>query len=133
MNDSLYWVDPFGTAHERCQLLFASTGELVGFDPGNHPELRWQRESAAYFCAYCGDIWERVILVDSRAKSRPFEVMTVACLRHGGGSVLAHQFRDLLPLLPQDILRREFELHIQQAERENDEFTGAAKTGTDGG
>lgn len=123
MNDAAFWVEPDGTAHERCRLVFISTGEGIEFDPGAHPELRWQRESVAYFCAYCGDVWERIILIDSRGQSRPFEVFNVSCSKHHSshdvpGSRLHGHLEGLLPLLPLGILGLEFNAHLQQAEGE---------------
>lgn len=118
MNDQTYWVDPDGTAHERCQLLFVSTGELVAFDPGAHPTLRWPRSGWAYYCSQCIDIWERIIQLDSRGVQRHALLVSVACAKHHdqwnvAGSVLAGGLEGLLEVLPLAILQREFDLHIK--------------------
>lgn len=137
MNDSLFWTDPDGTAHERCQLLFSSTGELIEYDPGAHPEMRWFRNSWAFFCPACGDVWERIVLVDSRSKTRTFVPLSIACIRHNDtwsvpGSVLGGDLEGLLPLLPLSMLRREFEAHMNYYNKLQGEQVGTASTGTHG-
>jgi hypothetical protein len=117
MNDALWWLDPDGTMHERCKLFFVSTSEQVEFDPGAHPELFWRRTGAAYFCQQCGDIWERIVLIDSKGQPKCFAVETVACEKHHDawnipGSRLVPRLEGILPLLPEGVLQREFEAHL---------------------
>lgn len=122
MNDALFWTDADGTAHERCQLLFVSTGESVDFDPGAQPLMRWPRSGWAFYCPVCVEIWERIIQLDSRGQQRASIVLSVACAKHTDswnlpGSILAGELEHLLPLLPEGIARREFALHLQEYEQ----------------
>lgn len=132
MNDPLYWTDPDGTFHERCALFFVSTGESVPFDPGAYPELGWRRYSLAYFCSECGEIWERIVLFDSRGKTRPFDTcLTVACAQHTDlynvpGSRLAWNLEPLLPLLPEGVLRLEAEVHMTYYTNQHGESHGSS-------
>lgn len=124
MNEPLYWMAPDGTAHERCQLFFTASGEIIPFDPGAHPALRWPRKGFAYFCPTCGDVWTRIVQIDSRGQSCAFEVVVVACARHPDswnipGSVLAGELEELLPLLPPGMLKQELEVHLTYLERES--------------
>lgn len=118
-----WWTDQAGTAHEDCKLLFASTSEFVPFDPGAHPEMRWPRKGWAFFCQECGDVWERIAQIGHDGRPKAFDILSVACARHRDawnvpGSVLAGELEGLLPLLPEQMLRREFEVHAANYERE---------------
>lgn len=142
MNDASWWTSPDGTAHEKCQMVFICDwqGQLVvqiDYDPGDHPELRWMREGRAFFCPHCGDVWGRIAVLDSAGRQMPLYPITVACSQHPDswnvpGSMLAGDLGELLPLLPEPILRREFEIHLQKAEREYLGQQAGAATGTHG-
>lgn len=118
MNDN-WWTDAEGTAHERCQLIFVSTGETVPFDPGEEPYMRWPRQGWALYCPHCVEIWERIIMIDSRGQQRGATVISVACAKHFDqwnvpGSVLAGELEYLLRHLPRGVLQREFAIHIRE-------------------
>lgn len=117
MNE-LAWTDPAGTRHERCQLFFVSAGASVAFNPGEHPEMRWPRSGWALYCHWCGEIWDRVAMLDSRGVQLPLTCISVACRKHPDswnvpGSLLAGELEHLLNYLPLELLRREFEVHLQ--------------------
>jgi hypothetical protein len=94
---------------------------LVGefpYDPGQHPKLRYRRSGVAYCCPECGDVWARILLLNSDGRPQQFEFQVVACERHKDqwevpGSLLAAG-EGILDLLPDQLVRREFELHLKK-------------------
>ena len=78
----------------------------------------------AYFCPHCGEIWGRVVLVDSEGTVRPFdEVFRIACEQHpdqweiAGSLIGGYRGEELLDYLPPEALKREFEIHLRELER----------------
>lgn len=120
MNDALWWTDKDGTMHERCLLIF-STQEIVEYDPGEFPGM-WQRASMAFFCSHCGDVWDRILVRNSRKEVMPFELFQVACWKHWDaynvpGSILVSRLEGLLRVLPLEMLKREFVAHLKYADK----------------
>lgn len=119
------WVADDGTLHETYTILILVGGDMLGsfqLDPGGHPELRYRRSGAAYFCPDCGDVWARLVWVDSKGIQAPLKVETVSCERHEdqwnvAGSLLAGPLEDLLPHLPPEAIRREFLIHLKAQEK----------------
>jgi hypothetical protein len=120
---STIWVDPDGTLHEACRLLFFVGREFLGesaFDPGNAPEMDYLRSGIACFCTHCGEVWGRVVLVDSHARQGQFEVVEIPCERHSGewetpGSFLGGRYQEgLLKYLPPKVVVREFEIYLRK-------------------
>jgi len=115
-------VDAGGTLHETYRILFHIQGKMLGeasFDPGGWPSLGYRRTGLAYFCPFCGEVWGRVVLVDSKGVRNPMEITQVSCPSHPDsyslpGSILAGRLENLLPLLPPAVLRREFDLHLRK-------------------
>lgn len=128
MNDGLYWIDGLGTAHERCKLLFFVREEFLGegeYDPGEAAALGYRRGGTLYVCRDCGDIWGRIVVIDSKGKQRHFhEVAVVACEKHHDpydipGSLLSgYRNFGYMHFMPEAVLKREFLKHINYAERE---------------
>lgn len=125
-NTALGWVDSeTGILHQNCRMLIFVGREFLGefiFDPGAHPEMRWRRSGAAYFCYHCGEIWARVVMLDARGRQEAFEPERVACEKHWdqwnvAGSLLAGPLAHLLPMLPEAALKREFRIHLTQLEK----------------
>jgi len=122
MPSASWWTDPDGTLHQQCRMLIFVGREFLGeflFDPGAHPELRYRRCGAAYFCRSCGEIWARIIMIDTQGRQEGFEVEIVACEKHYdqwavAGSLLAGNLEVLLPVFPLAAAKREFMLHLQQ-------------------
>ena len=118
------WVDSHGTMHQWCKVFIFVGKDFLGeflYDPGEHPEMHWKRDSTAYFCGECGEVWARLVIV---ATGRPqfFEVERVACEKHRdpwhiAGSLLAGRLDGFLDLLPAAALRRELLIHLRQGER----------------
>lgn len=121
---ALWWVEANGTLHEQCKVLVFIGRAFLGefpFDPGAHPEMRYRRSGAAYFCRACGEIWARLVLVDMQGRQEAFEVEVVSCEKHYdqwavSGSLLAGNLEALLPLLPLAAARREFMIHLRDLE-----------------
>lgn len=120
------WVDAQGTMHSEHHALVivqdAPLGEYV-LDPGQHPELGWRRNSLAYFCPTCGEVWARIVMTPLRELPEPFEVLSVACAEHRDrwnlpGSLLAGPYEALLALLPREAVLRELSLCLAQFEKE---------------
>lgn len=116
------WTDEAGTLHEQYRALVFLRGDFAGefsFDPGDHPELRYRRTGAAYFCPFCGDIWARVVLYDSAGRQAFLEPERVSCETHPddwnvAGSLLAPGLTALLDLLPKPLVQREFAIHLRK-------------------
>lgn len=125
MSDSpLWWTDAAGTAHERCRAMLLVGGDFLAeweVDSG-HPAFRYRRAGVAYYCSWCGEIWGRLVLLDSRGQQLPLGIEQVSCDRHPDqwnipGSILG-PVEELVELLPPDVLKREFALHMNAALRE---------------
>ena len=116
------WVDENGTAHEHCKVLIFIGKDYLGefpIDGGEWPSLNYFRFGIAYFCGSCGEVWGRLVLVDSRGAHRPFSVVSVACERHYdqwevAGSLLAGPLAGLLEELPPAALKREVMVHLKK-------------------
>ena len=116
------WVDSSGTLHDPGKLLFFIKEDFLGeaaFDPGSHPATGYRRFGAALFCPDCGDIWARVVLLNSKGEQAPFLSEQVACHLHPDqwnvpGSILANRLEGLLPILPAAVLTREFLIHLNR-------------------
>ena len=123
---SQIWVDHSGTLHEQYQCLVLLGQDFAGdfsFDPGEHPALRYRRTGFAYFCPHCGDIWARIVLVDSLGRQRHFQTEQVACEKHSDqwntpGSLIIRGLEGLVDILPLPILSREFMLYVKELENE---------------
>lgn len=119
---SVPWVSPAGTLHETYHCLFVVKGKVLGeaaIDPGSAPGLRYRRTGAALFCPSCGDVWGRLVLIDSAGRQMLLEVETVSCEAHPdqwavAGSFLNPPLEGLLPYLPPAVLRREFDLTMRK-------------------
>lgn len=121
------WTDEDGTAHEWCRILYFLGKDFIGeefYDPGSHPDLGYRRGGTLYICRGCGDIWARLLVINSKDKQETFaEICDVACERHRdpwslAGSLLSgYRNSALLPLLPLALLEREFRLHLRELER----------------
>jgi len=121
------WQDPDGTVHERCRLVFHIQSDFFGetpFDPGAAPQLGYRRTSLAYFCPDCGEVWARVVLLDSSERTAPFDVEVESCERHPApgkvpGSILEGYRNDaLLQYLTPAALKREALLHLKMKEKQ---------------
>ena len=120
----LWWTDPDGTAHERCRAMLFVGGDFLGefeVDSGS-PALRLRRAGVVYYCSWCGEIWGRLVLLDSRGQQLPFTLEQVSCDRHPfqwdvAGTLLG-PVEGLLESFPPDAVRREFVLHMNAALRE---------------
>ena len=115
-----FWVDEDGTLHETYSVLVLVGADLLGqflVDPGSRPDLSYRRTGVAYFCQHCGEVWARLVFVDSKERQASFEVKTVACENHPDwwnvpGSLLAARLEGLLDLLPPAALQREVRVHF---------------------
>lgn len=123
------WVDENGTAHEQCKLLCFLGSTCLGeseIDPGDCPQLGWRRSGMAYYCTECGDVWARLILINSRGEREPLDVSSNSCERHReqygiAGSLLSCFRGDgYIDYLPLAAIKREFLLHLKQMENENE-------------
>ena len=120
------WVDKNGTFHEQYTALVLVGNDLLGtftIDPGAWPSLSYRRSGVAYYCPWCGDIWARVVFTDSRGIQASLDITTVSCIRHPdqwdlAGSLLAGRLEALIEHLPLDAVKREFEIHMNEAEKE---------------
>jgi len=109
--------------------------DLLGtftIDPGAWPSLSYRRSGVAYYCPWCGDIWARIVFTDSRGVQAPLDAERVSCIRHldqwnVAGSLLMGPPSDpdydsklgpLIHLLPPDAVKREFEIYMNEAEKE---------------
>ena len=119
------WVTPDNTLHEfYTGSIFVGNSFLGTFryDSGRS-DLLYYRESFAFFCPECGDVWGRIAAKNSSGKACSFHCMTVACLRHHDywnipGSILVNQLVNMLDLLPPEALIREFQIHLAHTEKE---------------
>ena len=74
------------------------------------------------FCPCCGEIWARMPVVNSMADWR---IVGGYCERHGksryaiAGSLMLQWEPELTAILPDGVIRREFELHLRLWDREN--------------
>lgn len=118
--DASIWVADDGTFHEDYKGLVFIGSDFLGefsLDAGSHPELRYRRTGVAYFCHTCGEVWARIVLVDSRGEQKSFEPRSVACRTHYDqwnipGSLLAGELFGLIEVLPPEALRREVAIHF---------------------
>jgi hypothetical protein len=118
---STLWTGPDGTLHERYHVLVLVGHDLLGefyFDPGSHPELGYRRSGVAYYCSWCGDVWARLVFVDSRGTQASLDAETIACEKHAdqwnlAGSLLAQRLEELIQVLPPAAVKREFEIHLR--------------------
>lgn len=125
MNDANWYTDKDGTMHDQWKVSIFADGQYWGsfiYDPGNYPGLGWNRQSIAFFCPSCGDTWGR-LAYEGRHKA-PWRVESVACRKHYDqwnipGSILSARMDELLPLLPDMAVAREFQLHLAHCEREH--------------
>ena len=124
---SARWADSDGTAHELCRLLVFCRDEFLGespIDPGDTPQLGWRRSGVAYFCPYCGEIWGRLVLVDSAGRTCPFSSVQVACEQHpdqwevAGSFIGGYRGDGYIDYLPAEALRREFLIHLKDLDKE---------------
>ena len=119
------WIGQDGTYHEFYSGAIFIGGEYFGplqYDSGR-ADLRWNRNSTAYFCPNCGDIWGRLVMHEASGRPCEFEAVGVSCESHGDrwnvpGSLLMGPREALLADLPPLALRREFLLHLAHAEKE---------------
>ena len=121
MTESLF-TDSEGTVHGSFQLATWIRGTLLGevtFDPGSTgPALSYMRQSRAYFCPDCGEIWARLV-VSEVGQPEPFICLTQACREHldqweTPGSLIPLGQEALIALLPPAAIKREFELELKQ-------------------
>lgn len=123
-----FWHDDDGTLHDWYKVSIFFGRQFAGaflIDPGQHPELRFNRRSLAYFCPRCGDVWARLVYASQfpHVETQPFgDPLRVGCLQHGdewelAGSLLSAGMDTLLPYLPESVLQRELMLHCQDYER----------------
>ena len=77
------------------------------------------RESLAYFCETCGEVWARVV-----EGGRPFRVISMSCSRHPrpypsavGGSLWLIWDRAFNDSLPPAVMRRELDLHLKHYDK----------------
>ena len=120
MNEA--YVDDEGTLHEWYTAQIYVHGEHLGeviYDSGR-ADLRWHRSSSAFFCRHCGEVWAKLAAIDSRGKLAIYDSWYVACEKHPDpwnipGSILANSCINLLNLMPDAVIRREFNLLLEQA------------------
>ncbi len=82
----------------------------------------WWWTSSAYFCPVCGEIWARIVMETREGKQQPFSPKIVSCPQHPDpwnvpGSLLTGFMVDKFDALPPDAIKREFEIHMAQAEK----------------
>ena len=119
------WITPDNTVHEfYTGSIFVGNSFLgtVCYDSGRS-DLLYYRDSFAFFCPDCGDIWGRIAAKNSSGKACRFRCMMVACSRHPDhwnipGSILASQLINMLDILPPEALVREFQIHLTHIEKE---------------
>lgn len=87
-----------------------------------HEELQ-DPSPYALFCPHCVEIWAKMPVEGSK---RNWMVYTVHCENHPGkspytihGSVLLNWETELLKILPPEMVRREFEVHMKLWEKEH--------------
>lgn len=116
------WVDETsGILHELCTVHVVVGNSLLAsfeLDPGAWPSLGYRRDSVSFFCPSCGDIWGRLVFVNSKGQQQRFEVVTVACERHPDawqvpGSLLAGRLEALVHLYPRPVLERELKIYLK--------------------
>lgn len=84
--------------------------------------------SLAWFCPTCGEVWARAILqTHGSNEPHPFRVVHSGCRKHEmpyhrglSGSILTTH-RELLPYLPDDMVRYEFNVLITSLEGSENE------------
>ena len=116
-------VDAAGTAHEDCKLVIMLGQSILGtipWDAGETPHLRWHRGGWAFFCSECGEVWGRLVCVGPDEKVRYTTPVVVSCDQHYdqwnvAGSMM-NQLCGALNELPEELIRREFILHLREAE-----------------
>lgn len=116
------WVDGDGTLHEWYRVLVFIGREFLGefqLDPGDHPELGYRRTGVAYYCWHCGEVWARLVFIDSAGRRSPLNVEQISCEKHYdqwqiAGSLLGARLEGILPYLPAAAVKREFRIYLQQ-------------------
>lgn len=83
-------------------------------------DVNWRRTGYAFFCMYCGDVWGTLRVKSSTGLPLTFQVWNVSCERHPDswnipGSILANHLIELLDLMPETVVKREFNLLLEQA------------------
>lgn len=114
------YSDEDGTLHEQYTISVFIGPEYYGsfpLDPGAQPGLGYRRHGVAYFCPDCGEVWARLVFMDSRRIVNPFLPVRAACPKHPDqwevpGSLLAGGLDALLYALPERLLMRELALHL---------------------
>lgn len=86
-----------------------------------HAEAQ-EPQSYAMFCPICGDIWARMPIYNSR---REWRIIGGYCEQHPGpsryvvhGSLMLNWEPELTAILPDEVIKREFEVHIRLWEKE---------------
>jgi len=113
------WVDEDGTFHEWYTALIFINQQYLGqfkLDPGAHSALGYRRSGIAYYCRFCGQVWARIVFSNSNGEQQTLDVESVGCEKHSDqwnqrGSLLAGRLENLLPLLPEAVVKREFIIH----------------------
>jgi len=119
------WTDPDGTLHEIYTGTLIAEGEFLGqfsYDSGQ-AAYKWDRNSLAYFCPQCGEIWGRVVATNARGEQQLFRIIASSCPRHHDhwgvpGSFLRESFEGRLDDLPAEALQREFQIHLNYFEKQ---------------
>ena len=115
-------VDDAGSLHEDYTAQIIIHGQCFGeitYDIRKVDPL-WYRKGFALFCTYCGDVWGTIRVKNSAGILLKFQVWNVSCERHPDswsipGSILAHSLINLLDLMPEAVVKREFNLLLEQA------------------
>ena len=117
------YVDEAGTLHEdytaQIEINRIKLGEIA-YDSGRS-DLRWQRTGYALFCRHCGEVWARLSVMNSSGEPQVYDVWPVSCKKHPDrwnipGSILANRLIKLLDLMPEAVVRREFNLLLEQVD-----------------
>lgn len=119
------WTDEDGTLHEQYRASVFIGQDHLGefeFDPGSRPGLHYRRTGIAYYCPECGEVWARLVLWESNGRQCLLDAERVSCEKHEdqwavAGSLLAVGLEDLIELLPEPALRREFNIYIKRLEK----------------
>jgi hypothetical protein len=77
------------------------------------------------FCPACGEIWAEMAVVNSSAEWR---IIGGYCEKHGksryaiAGSLMLQWEPELTAILPDEVIKREFALHLRLWDKENDQL-----------
>lgn len=123
---SEWWTDEDGTMHEYYRAIVLVGGDFLGeftFDSGAWNCFKYRRAGYAYYCGDCGDIWARIVCYNSSGQQLHLKPEIVSCEKHYdqwniAGSLVRFFEEELLQLLPEAAVRREFNLLIQKFEKE---------------